>query len=537
MKKFNKTVLAATIAMLLSPTAHAVEIAKGATGAAAQIVDGKEVVIGQTYKIGEMPSETAVKVLPSSDMPVNLQGLNMDSVAKVEFDSKTLSAAQKDDVVKLDFLGVPKDAKVMNNVTHDNGDHSMVASTGNGDRTVLTFGVDGSVVGTANVDGHVYSVSTDENKNVWMVDNTTSGATQPSFEHDTLGTTLGAGTSKTVKDVVTTNYATPVANVTNYTAADIPIAQAAIVTAAANLAKQQANLVLAQNSLATAIAAPTTSLNYAYNIAAFTRYVNTYTTAINVAQVTLNNAKALLVRINNVLANVTTATQPISTLSLLIYVADSIPSSSTVVNNLVAVTNQSYVDSGIQMRVIATKVVTITDPTPTSETSALSYLKAGQLAFSTVAADKLASKADLVSFIHPLKIAQGMCGLAYLNGGYGSDFSKMNVYSVVSYGIDGAYFCNSWALAHELGHNMGMVHDVAHSGSVIGHYPDSYGYGVTNLYGDIMSYYPAVGVFSNPNKYWMNKQQYAFGELGKANVTRGLNLIAPQASLFHTLVR
>jgi hypothetical protein len=154
MTTFNKIVLAAAIAMIVSSAAYAGEIQKGTTGYAAQVVNGQEFVLAQTYKLGEMPTESAlVKVLPPTDMPDEYQTLNQDSVGKVQFDTTTLVTLKKGDIAKFDYLGVPKDGKVIDTISHDNGDHSMITANGAGERTVLTFGSDGSVVGTATVDG------------------------------------------------------------------------------------------------------------------------------------------------------------------------------------------------------------------------------------------------------------------------------------------------------------------------------------------------------------------------------------------------
>lgn len=436
MKSFNKTVLAAAIAIVISSTAQAADIQTGTTGNASTTVNGKDVIIGQTYKVGEMP--TLVKVLPAVDMPSELQAINQDSVGMVVFDTKTLSNLKVGEKVELDYLGNPKDGTVMSNVTESNGDKTIVTNNGKKERTILTFGVDGSVVGTAAVDGHNYDVSTDANGTTWMVDNTTSGQAHSGFQNDTH---LGAAVSTT------------------------PV-----------VAK------------ATIIPVPTVA-----------------------------------------------PTNP--NVQLLVYVASSIPNGATVVNNLIAVTNQAFLDSNVKMEVVATKVITVVDQSPTNERVALNILMAGTNGFDTLKADLLASKADLVTFIHPLKKAQGMCGLATLNGGRGAAFSKKYVYSVVSYGTDAGYYCNSWTLAHELGHTMGMVHDAAHSVGVVGHFSDAYGYGLQSAYGDIMSYFPANGVFSTPVKYWNNNSRFPYGVVNKANVARGLNAIATEVAAFDTLTK
>ena len=61
------------------------------------------------------------------------------------------------------------------------------------------------------------------------------------------------------------------------------------------------------------------------------------------------------------------------------------------------------------------------------------------------------------------------------------------------------YYCDDFALAHELGHTMGSQHDRANA-TFQGAYPYSYGYGSSGMFGTIMSYInPRVGKFSNPN--------------------------------------
>jgi hypothetical protein len=442
MKTFNKTVLAATIAMLVSPVVFAGNLPEGLTGYATQLVNGKEVIVGKTYKVGETAKVTkvsSVTVLPTVDMPVEYQTLNQDSIGMVKFDTKVLKSLKKGEVAKLDFLGIPKDANVLNQLSHENGDNTLVASTGSGDRTIITFGSDGSVVGSATVDGHYYSVSTDNNGNTWMVDNTTSGATHAGFDHDTVAPHISLGAALTTTPVVAPTVVTP----------------------------------------------------------------------------TVSNPNV----------------------QLLVYVANSIPNSATVVNNLVAVANQAYVDSNVKMTLKAAKIVVVTDPQPGNEYNALSMLANAQGVFNTLAADKAVSNADLVTFIHPLKVAQGMCGLGYLNGGNGTAYSKKNTFNVVSYGTDGSYYCNYYTLAHELGHNMGMVHDTAHSIGVAGHFTDSYGYGLAGAYGDLMSYFPQNGVFSSPDKYWKNCSRFPYGVINKADVSRGLNAVATEISNFHLLTK
>jgi len=108
------------------------------------------------------------------------------------------------------------------------------------------------------------------------------------------------------------------------------------------------------------------------------------------------------------------------------------------------------------------------------------------------------------------------CGVAWViganaapAGGYGT-----LAYSVVNDGADtggSAFFCNDATFAHELGHNMGAMHDrltIGKSWSGNGAFPAgayaySYGYGVSNQFITIMAYAnygvaPQSGKFSNP---------------------------------------
>ena len=443
------------------------------TGLVTRTVDGKTTEIAKLYTHGTMPNMAVTNLPPASDVPADLATLNQDSVGKVSFDTAKFTTSKVGDIIGLNYLGISKKGTISNVVAHDNGDTTVILATSPTDNTILTFGPNGVVIGSGSVDGHTYTVSTDANGSNWLVDNTTSGQTQVSLEGDQH------------------------VPVTGKSAADIHAAVEAV-TAADTYATQ----------------AGTTG--------------GTMFAKTSVKQGSVSNVNAL------------------------IYVATSIPNYATVVNNLVATTNQSYLSSGVNIKLNAAKVVAVVDQTPDSSTSALNILSGGLYTFANLKTDVAAVKPDFVQFIHPLKVAQGMCGVAWLNGGNGQAFSKNYIYSVVSYGtatgvLNGrtvSAYCNNFTQAHELGHNMGMVHDKANSVGVIGHYTDAYGYGATNLYGDIMSYFPTTGYFSTPNLYWqpvgdkiVNDTRFPMGVLNQADTVRGLNLVAPQAALFHTLTR
>jgi hypothetical protein len=172
--------------------------------------------------------------------------------------------------------------------------------------------------------------------------------------------------------------------------------------------------------------------------------------------------------------------------------------------------NQAYVDSrmSVQLRAVGVKQVSYSDQT--TNTTALNYLSNAVGAFANVVALRKQYGADLVTLIRPFYMkAQGRnCGVGYVGGYGGSDIAADAdyAYSVVSDGSDvmgTGYYCTDYTYAHELGHNMGSMHDratVAASGGGTGAYPYAFGYGISGSFGTVMSYIsPVTGKFSNPN--------------------------------------
>ncbi len=181
----------------------------------------------------------------------------------------------------------------------------------------------------------------------------------------------------------------------------------------------------------------------------------------------------------------------------------------TRIDQLVALTNQSYIDSGVpqQIRLVGVEQVNYADTTTNS--TALSLLTSSSGAFSSVAALRKKYGADLVTLVRPFyMVAQGKnCGVGYISGYGGSSVSGYSSYgyAVVSDGTDvlkSGYYCTDYTFTHELGHNMGSMHDratVTSQGGGTGAYPYAFGYGSSGSFGTIMSYIsPVVGKFSNP---------------------------------------
>ncbi|HZP86853.1 MAG TPA: M12 family metallo-peptidase [Burkholderiales bacterium] len=181
------------------------------------------------------------------------------------------------------------------------------------------------------------------------------------------------------------------------------------------------------------------------------------------------------------------------------------------IDHLLALSNQAYVDSGVPLvlRKVAADQVNVSDKTTNS--SLLSDLTNAIGAFSGIKTRRNALGADLVSIVRPFwKQYQAGCGVGWIGGYNGSPISQASgyAYSAVSEGSDRAgsgWYCDVNSFAHELGHNMGLMHDratVTQQGGGQGATSYAYGYGLSGSFGTIMSYlWPKLGKFSNPRDY------------------------------------
>lgn len=182
----------------------------------------------------------------------------------------------------------------------------------------------------------------------------------------------------------------------------------------------------------------------------------------------------------------------------------------TRIAQLVALANQAYVDSGVPMRLRLVASAQVNDSDTTSNSTTLSALARGTGAYRTVPALRKKYGADLVAVVRPFYMTAqgGSCGVGYVGGYNGSNIAYYGnyAYSVVSDGRDMAgsyYYCTDYTFTHELGHNMGLMHDratVARQGGGSGSHPYAFGHGRSGSFGSIMSYIsPVIGRFSNPD--------------------------------------
>jgi hypothetical protein len=211
----------------------------------------------------------------------------------------------------------------------------------------------------------------------------------------------------------------------------------------------------------------------------------------------------------------------VSRISLLVLYEPSIPQIGQLVDYLVNYTNEVYSQSQINLEfnVVGTEEYSLP---VISDGQALDDITFNE----TVDAWRDQYSADMVTFLRPYNRADGDCGIAWIIGANGSSFSSFSLQnyttSVVNVGEDGSFFCDDLTLAHELGHNLGAAHDRGNSGSLAPYYPYGYGFGVSGVFGTVMSYQsPSVGYFSNPSLATCNGE--LCGEADSSDVARAIN--------------
>jgi hypothetical protein len=193
----------------------------------------------------------------------------------------------------------------------------------------------------------------------------------------------------------------------------------------------------------------------------------------------------------------------------------------TRIQNLVDLTNQAYITSGVNQQIRLVNTVQVNYPDNTDNQSALDDItgideNGNPVSIPTslqgIAALRNQYGADLVALIRSFDDStQKGCGVGWLNGGNQTPITSQSSvygYSVVSDGSsvsgDTTYYCLDTTFAHELGHNMGDAHDWANA-SEPGAYPYSYGYvgNGTNGFSTVMAYgtqtTTPLAVFSNPD--------------------------------------
>lgn len=229
----------------------------------------------------------------------------------------------------------------------------------------------------------------------------------------------------------------------------------------------------------------------------------------------------------------------------------------TRLSNLIAITNQAYVNSLITPRVRLVRTVQVSYTDTNSNEVALEAVTGFACTSAGCTAQTVPTElvplrtardqygGDLVSLVRPFQAPQHQgCGIAWLLGGGGFAIDNTDApfgYSIVSDGTDvdegdgRTYFCREETLAHELGHNMGQQHNVEDSGTPpdTGTHPYSYGYreATTTGFYSVMAYRLSnssqfsINYFGNPGVNYLDTGR-ATGS-ATADNARSLNLSMP----------
>lgn len=230
----------------------------------------------------------------------------------------------------------------------------------------------------------------------------------------------------------------------------------------------------------------------------------------------------------------------------------------TRMQNLVAISNQAYENSGVVYRIRLVGTVQVAYGDSTRNDSTLHALTGStgtgsapiDPAFNALRAAREQTGADLVSFVRQFREPeQDGCGIAWLLGGGQTVIDQSDApfaYSVVSDGSDvresdnRTYFCREETLAHELGHSMGQAHNQEDSTSA-GRHAYSYGYREASTSGfyTIMAYriadsnQVAIRYFANPNVLFDGR---ATGVANQSDNARSMNETLPIIAQFRASV-
>jgi hypothetical protein len=165
--------------------------------------------------------------------------------------------------------------------------------------------------------------------------------------------------------------------------------------------------------------------------------------------------------------------------------------------------NLSFSNSQIntQFNLVHSAMVIYTDDSTGDMDEALDDLTNNTGVFSNVEALRTTYGADQVVLLR--RFVDEGCGLAWIHQSSRPDLA----YAVVHNGFktdNSGYYCSDLTYAHEIGHNLGCMHDRDHAGLSTGRYSYSYGYqSPTKSFRTVMSYdcpggCPRITNFSNP---------------------------------------
>lgn len=216
------------------------------------------------------------------------------------------------------------------------------------------------------------------------------------------------------------------------------------------------------------------------------------------------------------------------------------------INNVIAVANTSMVNSLLNVRIdlVGSRMVVYDDTI--SNDQALNDLSNNVGVFERVPGKRARLGVDLFTFVRPMGSAITSCGVAWVGGENGTPMTLDTGYTVIaeedltSLASDRRQ-CNDTTLAHEVGHNLGNMHDRANSDSV-GHFSYSYGYcqpiadSNGDILGDVMSYCKNQPIYSTPNVSSYNHQAMGVAKAfsNSAFAAKTIRLTSPDVAAYAT---
>lgn len=544
---------------------------------------------GQSVAAVSAAEDELVVVAPdfSKKIPAKYKDFNAGSVMNVKLPMAELAGIPVGDDLTLDLPIGQYKVKHDNLVDHGDGSSTWIGyldDEGKGYRVYISQG-DAGVIGNVYTPDGAYNIETVDGQTV-IVDIDKSGLQTAGYEHDEAdptadgmalmdaGVTMGDQLSnlKTAAEsararanalaaevkVLYAKYL-QAASAASKTQNSVITLTAAVSTAKAKLAAVQSalnkspkNTVLQANYRAAGSALSAANLQLskavsANNLAAGNARTlkNAYDRKAAEAKTAETNAKAAEAAYaaaktksgttTSTTTGTTTAATVVDLMVLYTTVNQTADYAKQRIKYLVDVSNQAYKDSGINMslRLVHTRSTSYVENNANSQ--ALSDMANDKGAFAGTAALRNQYGADLVALFRPLYAkTAGSCGTAYVGFANGSGANSALGYGAIGDGYSkdalSNYYCGTNTFTHEIGHNLGNVHDREYSNAT-GKFPYSYAWGISGKFGTIMSYYgPSVMLFSTPalaTQCVGTPCGFAEGDAKASDQTRTINYTAP----------